>query len=239
MERYALREETPYPPAQELGQQDQVDHVTAQAVAARDTGSPTAHGLEGITPADQVQATRANLVQDTNGQLKPRYEVVERQVGQLVCGDLVIEPILGEVRVIKVAELDYDTVRHLPLLQVYWADDAGLSTAARLFPANATVSVRVPALEDRALIRHGIDQAKYGGREIDARTARTIAAQLQRGPGTALYAFAISGAVSDRLYDELDEVLLNRSPQLRQWVDALARYVLEREVQGWGRRDGE
>jgi hypothetical protein len=185
MERPTPGEEAHYPPQHDLGQQDQVDHVTAQAIAARDTENPAAHSLEltGTQPGDQVQATSANLVQDTDGQIKPRYEVVERQVGQLACGDLVIEPILGEVRVIKVAELGYDTVRHLPLLQVYWVDDGGLSTAARLLPADATVSVRVPAQEDQVLIRQGIDQARYAGREIDARTARTIAAQLQRWAG--------------------------------------------------------
>jgi hypothetical protein len=235
MERYALREEVHYPPAQELGQQA---GIAGRMADAGNTGDPAAHTLKGTPPADQLQTTRANLVQDTNGQLKPRYEVVERQVGHLVCGDLVIEPILGEVRVVQVAELDYDPVRHLPLLQVYWIADSGLSTAARLFPANATVSVRVPALEDRVFIKHGIDQAAYANKEIDARTARTIAAQLQRGPGTALYAFAVSGAITDRLYDELDEVTLNPSPQLRLWVDALARYALAREDQGpvvgWG-----
>jgi len=139
-------------------------------------------------------------------QLRPNYDVVQRQVGHLACGDLMIEPILGEVRVVQVTEFGYDEVRHQQQLQVHWASDDGLSTAARLYPAAATVAVRVPALTDQALIRQGIDLAVYQQTEIDPRTARTIAAQLQRGPGTALYAFAVSGTITDRLYEELEEV---------------------------------
>ena len=67
-------------------------------------------------------------------------------------------------------------------------------------------------------------------RDIDARTARTIAAQLQRGPGSALYAFAVSGTISDRLYEELDEVVLGRSPTVKRWVDALAGYCVGLEA---------
>jgi hypothetical protein len=169
MERPTPREEAHYPPQHDLGQQGRVAGRAVGAGDARDagdTGDSPAQVLEDTPPTDQVQATSANLVQDTDGQIKPRYEVVQRQVGQLACGDLVIEPILGEVRVVRVVELDYDTVRHLPLLQVYWVDDGGLSTAARLFPANATVPVRVPALEDRVLIRQGIDQARYGAERL-------------------------------------------------------------------------
>ena len=75
--------------------------------------------------------------------------------------------------------------------------------------------------------------------DINARTARTIAAQLQRGPGSALYAFAVSGAISERLYDELDEAVRRRSrgDQVVRRAEALAGYCLGREetgpVEGW------
>jgi len=182
----------------------------------------------------QVEATSTNLAEDTRGELRPAYEIIQRQVGHLACGDLVVEPVLGEVRVVHVAEFGYDEVRHQRQLQVHWATDDGLSTAARLFPADSMVGVRVPALADRQAIRRGIDLAHYHRRDIDADTARTIAAQLQRGPGSALYAFAVSGAVSDRLYEELDEVMLRRSPTVRRWVDALAGYCLGRETEASG-----
>jgi len=198
----------------------------------RETG---AHPQRSMT--EYVQTASANLAHDTKGELRPAYEVIQRQVGHLACGDLVVEPVLGEVRVVHVAEFGYDEAQRQRRLQVHWATDDGLSTAARLYPAAATVAVRVPALTDQALIRQGIDLAVYQQKEIDPRTARTIAAHLQRGPGTALYAFAVSGVISDRLYDELDEVALAQSAVARQWIDALARYCLSREddgpVAGW------
>jgi hypothetical protein len=198
------------------------------------------HNSPGRTAAEQrIETTSANITQDTNGELRPTYEVIQRPVGYLACGDLVVEPVLGEVRVVQVTEFGYDEVRGQRQLQVHWAADDGLSTAARLFPAEAMVGVRVPALVDRQAIRRGIDLAAYHRREIDAGTARTIAAQLQRGPGSALYAFAVSGAISDRLYDELEEAALSRAPTVKRWVNALARYCLGREdqgsVEGWAK----
>lgn len=195
------------------------------------------YGWQPQTAFSHAEAIRANIAQDTDRRLMPAYEVVQRRVGQLACGDLVIEPVLGEVRVVQVAELGNDNERRQPLLQVHMVHGDGLSAAARTLPADATLPVRVPALMDRALIRRGIDLAAYNRREVDDRTARTIAAQLQRGPASALYAFAVSGVISDRLYDELDEVALAQSPVTRRWIDALARYCLSREgrgpVAGW------
>src|SRR5262249_59985016 len=117
---------------------------------------------------------------------------------------------------------------HQRQLQVHWATDDGPNTAAQMLPAETTVGVRVPALADRQVIHRGIDLAHYHRREIDNRTARTIAAQLQRGPNSALYTFAVNETVSDLLYDELDQVLLGRSPTVRRWVNALARYCLSK-----------
>jgi hypothetical protein len=97
-----------------------------------------------------------------------------------------------------------------------------------MFPPYALVDVRVPAKIAILALRRGIDLAHYNRREIDSQTARTIAAQLQRGPDSALYAFAVSGTISDRLYEELDEVILGQPPTVRRWVDELARYCLSR-----------
>ena len=182
--------------------------------------------------ADRIEAARTNVANDTRHQLTPAYEIVERQVGHLACGDLVIEPVLGEVRVARVAALGCGCTEQQQLLQVHLVHGDGLSVAARALPADATLPVRIPTLADRILILHGIDLATYNRREVDDRTARTIAAQLQRGPDSALYAFAVSGVISDRLYDELDEVALARSAVTRRWIDALARYCLSREDQG-------
>ena len=85
-------------------------------------------------------ATAANIAQYTNGELRPAYEVIQRQVGHLALGDLVVEPVLGEVRVVHVADFGYDEQGHQQRqLQVHWVTDDGLSTAAQMFPINAVV----------------------------------------------------------------------------------------------------
>lgn len=128
-----------------------------------------------------------------------------------------------------IVEFGYDERRCQRQRQLHWATDDGLDVATQLLPSDAMVEVRIPARADLLAIRRGIDLAHYNRRNIDDRTARTIAAQLQRGTGSALYAFAVNGAISDRLYDELDEVMIGRSPTVRRWVNALARYCLARE----------
>jgi hypothetical protein len=177
----------------------------------------------------------SNLEHDSAGQVTPRYDIVHRPIRRLTSGDLVIEPILGELRVVKTAEAGYDGGR--PFVQVYWAADGQLSSAAGLYPADATLPVRLPAAKDRALIRRGIDRAAYRAEPIAAPTARLIAAHLHHGPGSALYAFAASGVITDRLYRELDEALLCRQAALRSWVNALACYCLSRgdpgPMAGW------
>jgi hypothetical protein len=67
--------------------------------------------------------------------------------------------------------------------------------------------------------------------------ARLIAAHLHPGPRSALYGFAVNGAVPDRLYDELDHISRSQ-PVFRPWASALVRHCLDREetgpVPGWG-----
>lgn len=169
-----------------------------------------------------------DIAADTNGVVKPSFSLQLRPVTGLLRGDVVAEPVLGEVRVMYVAEFGYDEMRHEPLCQVHWVSDDGLSTAARTFPASTVVAVRAPTREDTAAIRHGVQLAARHRREIDAHTARLIAAHLQRGPGSALYAFAVYLEVGDRLYQELDEVLPGRWPEVSSWVNALANHCLNR-----------
>lgn len=55
--------------------------------------------------------------------------------------------------------------------------------------------------------------------------ARTVAAMLHDGPGTALERFAFTGDLdAEALLDELDRVEVPFEEEA--WVDALARYVL-------------
>ena len=107
-------------------------------------------------PGSQRQPP-SDLGHDSAGQVTPRYEIIHRPVGRLASGDLVIEPTLREVRVVRTAEAGYDDGR--PFVQVYWAADGQLNSAAGLYPADATLPVRIPAIRDRALIRRGIDRA--------------------------------------------------------------------------------
>jgi len=108
----------------------------------------------------------ANLEHDTAGRLIRRYEIIGRAAGHLACGDLLLEPVLGEVRVVQVANLGYDEVRHRPLVQVHWIDDAGLSLVALAYPVPTPVSVNRLAPDDRALVCQGVEQARYHQREI-------------------------------------------------------------------------
>jgi hypothetical protein len=168
------------------------------------------------------------IARATRGVLQPSFIVVPRRVRCLARGDLLVEPVLGEVRVVSVTDFGYDNVHRQPQCQVRWVSDDGPCSAARLFPAAGVVSVRTAAPADVHAIRRGIDLAARHEREIDSFTARMIAAHLQRGPASALYAFAVSSAVSDRLYDELDEACPTRAPALARWVDALANHCLNR-----------
>src|SRR6266568_948625 len=112
----------------------------------------------------------SNLEQDTAGGLASRHELVERAVDHLACGDIMVEPTFGEVRIVQATPVGYDEQHGVPLVQVTWIEDGGLSSAARAYPANTAVAVRVPAWQDRAAIRRGIDAAIYHGREISPAT---------------------------------------------------------------------
>lgn len=60
---------------------------------------------------------------------------------------------------------------------------------------------------------------------LQAAFARTVAAMLHDGPGTALERFAFTGELdAEALLDELDRVEVPFEEEA--WVDALARYVL-------------
>jgi hypothetical protein len=97
----------------------------------------------------------------------------------------------------------------------------------------------MPAPDDRLLVRRGIDQAKWHGREITDDTARLVAGHLHSGERSALHRFMIDGSVEERLYDELEAVAQHRQYG-REWVDALARYCLAREdtgpIKAWTRQ---
>lgn len=185
----------------------------------------------------------STIAEDSGGVVRPAYVTVSCPARELSRGDLVVDPVLGELRVVYVADFGYDEVRHEPLCQVHWVSDDGMGTLARMLLTTAMVNVRLPAREDVQAIRHGLALAARHRREIDPYTARLIAAHLQRGPGSALYAFAVSCAVTDRLYDELNELRPANSADLARWIHALANHCLNRtdhrqEVQPAPRRCG-
>lgn len=169
------------------------------------------------------------LTLDTGGQLRPRYEFVPRHVGRLACGELAIEPVLGLARVNSVTR-----VSDRPdgaFVQVAWTDDTGPCQATGRYAAETTFSVRLPAAADRLVIQHGLDHAARANRDVNAATARLIAAHLHTGQRSSLYGFAFNGKVGDRLFDELDDISRHR-PYAKPWVHALARYCLGREYLG-------
>ena len=106
----------------------------------------------------------------------PGFEFVERRAEQLASDDLMLEPRLGEVRITWVADVGYDPVRHVSLVQLYWTDGAGFSAAARSLPAHEHVTVRVPDLQDEAAVYRAIERARYLKINLDHRSARLIAA---------------------------------------------------------------
>jgi len=154
-----------------------------------------------------------------------QYEFVIRMAGQLACGELVCEPVLGPVRVSAVTNAES------PFVRIAWADDHGPGSAAGRYRADQPLKVRVPGPADRIRIRRDIDRADWLGRPISTDTARRIAAHLHRGPASALYGFVIDGSVVDQFFDELDQIETNQRTH-RPWVQALARYGVSRENRG-------
>lgn len=90
---------------------------------------------------------------------------------------------------------------------------------------------------DERVIREGIDAAVTEGRPIDDRTARYIAGQLHGGQGSALYALASSGAIDERVFNELDQDRTERPAVIRSWLSCLTIYCASRSergpVDGW------
>jgi hypothetical protein len=177
-----------------------------------------------------------SLPHDSAGQLRPRYRLVIRPAGMLAWGELVIEPILGPVRVAALSPPPSDGDGPA-VVQLTWSDDDGPCHATAIYPAQRLFRVRVPHPDDIVLVRRGLDQARWWGRDIADDVARLIAAHLHPGPRSGLYRFAVIGAVTDELYDELGQLTACR-PTYHRWVSALARYCVGRRnpgpVPGWG-----
>lgn len=83
-------------------------------------------------------------------------------------------------------------------------------------------------------IRTGIDTATSEGREIDDRTARSIATQFMRSedPDSALGSFIACGAIwndHDELHQELYADWQEQTPEQQGWVEALRSYCAQRD----------
>jgi hypothetical protein len=176
------------------------------------------------------------LPHDSGGQVRPRYRLAWRPAGLLAWGELAIEPILGPVRVAAVSPPPSDGDGPAAV-RVTWSDDTGPCHATATYPAQRRFAVRVPHPHDILLVRRDLNQARSWGGDIAGQVARLIAAHLHSGPRSGLYRFAVDGAVTDALYDELDRLAAAR-PAYRRWVSALARYCVGRcnpaPVPGWG-----
>ena len=184
-------------------------------------------GLEAVTQpvtrASSVESLYGDLARDTDGRLVPHYQYAAQQVGQLACGDLVVEPGLGAVAV--------DAINHRePFVYIRWTD-GGPCTATVRYPAFERLPARGPTPTDRLLIQRGVDQAVYKGQDIAADVARLIAAHLHFGPRSALYRFAIDGALYGRILAELQVAAYGRQ-QRRGWAVALAHYCQNRRSRG-------
>lgn len=178
--------------------------------------------------------TADTLARDSGGQVQPRYLFVPRPAGRLACSELAIEPTLGAVRIADVRPVRSDRG---DFVHVDWSDEHGPCRAAGRYPVDRLLPVRMPDHPDRLLVRQGIDQATRRQREVPGSIARLIAAHLHPGPRSALYGFAVNGAVPEQLYDELDHVSRSQ-PLFRPWASALARHCLDRvdtgPVPSWG-----
>src|SRR6266540_6629276 len=90
---------------------------------------------------------------------------------------------------------------------------------------------------DERIIREGIECALRDGTEIDDRTARYIASQLHDGQASALYSLASTGAIAEEVHAELTRDFDQQDDQVKNWVNWLGTYCLNREwkgpVTGW------
>lgn len=188
------------------------------------------------------------------GGFAPQYVMAPRLVGHLACGELAVEPVLGVVRVAGVrrhgqsedgnedgstknrSEDVSGEAAEQRFVHVTWRDEHGPGTATARYPADRSFDVRMPAPEDRLLVRRGIDQAKWHGRVITDDTARLIAAHLNPGERSALHRFMIDGSVDEQVRHELALVARHRR-YAREWAGALLGYCLAREdtrpIEAW------
>lgn len=177
----------------------------------------------------QLSDLFGELARATAGQLRPRYVLVPRRVGELACGELVIEPALGPARVAATRP----SPKTLKVLrQIDWQDDQGSSHASGTYHADLRFPTRQPAMIDCQLIQRSIDQAARRNRDISADAARLIAAHLHRGRQSALHEFAVTGAIRDEVFNELDATWRSPSAYVRGWSEALASYCVGQDDLG-------
>src|SRR6266542_2182975 len=91
--------------------------------------------------------------------------------------------------------------------------------------------------DDERVIREGIERTSQDGADIDDRTARYIASQLHEGQASALYSLASTGAIAEEVHAELTRDFDQQDDQVKNWVNWLGTYCLNREwkgpVTGW------
>jgi hypothetical protein len=167
----------------------------------------------------------------TAEEFQPLYVFTPRMAGRLALGELATEPVLGPVRVTGLDQAEEEDHPDGSFVFVSWRDEHGPGHATGRYPSSRSFEVRMPAPEDRRLVRQGIDRAQWHRREINGDTARLIAAHLHPGTGSALHRFTADGSISERVYDELEQAALHRH-YARHWVHALTRYCLAREDPG-------
>lgn len=85
---------------------------------------------------------------------------------------------------------------------------------------------------DEQAIREGIEAALREHRDIDDHTARTIAAQLHEGQASALYSLASTGNIDERVHDELTRNFDQQTDQVKNWINWLGTYCLNRPSKG-------
>lgn len=193
-------------------------------------GSPNRPAIDTASKLNQYMAADAaqeavklrGLVGES---LVPTYRYVPQHAGRLAIGEAVIEPNLGSLRVAG-------TTREGESVQIAWADDYGPCRPIGRYALDAVVALRVPSSHDEQAIRQHVAQEVRHGRTIPASAARLIAVHLHPGPRSALYGFAIDGALQDdRIFDELDQLVSARA-RYKPWINALARYCLSRDNRG-------
>jgi hypothetical protein len=204
-------------------------------------GATQTHVTQNQNPSVQTYKDPSDhendITHDSGGQVRPRFQWVTRVAGQLACGELVVEPVLGIVRVAASRPAPADPGRRPGCVQLAWSDDYGPCHATGQYPVDRELQVRTPHHADQLLVRQDIDQATWRRGLITGTVARLIAAHLHFGPYSGLYRFAVNGMVSLELFSELRCVNADRPPY-RPWVFSLMRHCQNRPdkgpVVGWG-----